>query len=587
MKKSQRLKLLLSHGYFPKELPPPFATAGLSRHIDAIAQNWRAHVVSLPRKAQENIPRPTSPEIFNMARRGHMRRLLSIPNPVNQYYLCESIAANWRRIQHILQKSPYSLTKCEILTGKDRAVETIPFSTLPQHRIRHYCNYMYVMQTDVARFYHAIYTHSIPWALHGKEVAKQNRRRDNPRMFGNEIDFYIRQCQDGQTIGIPVGPDTSRIISEIILSIVDQVVNTGLRDRKHSGFRYIDDMFFCFDNERDAQAGLGLISAALRDFELDFNSSKTEIKPAIQFNEEIWPQLVSRLRISGGGSEQRRSMVAFFTSVIDIAQQYENESIANYALKLSAKTARIEEENWELYEAFLIRLAREHTNTIDVVCKIFCTYAALGYTLTDHVTDFVNNLICDHSPANNHFEVAWALWVARSLNFSIREEAAIHLSNLKNSVCALLSLYLLQRGAIPSGLRTDLWLEGATGKDLYGSRWLLIYEGVVQEWLGDRHTIIVDSDPFFAVLKSHKVKFFDINAFNKLVNIPGSNLRFTGLNDLKKRISLPGNVRVVKQTRFRFDDRYIEQLGNSYPERELFGMGESEDDRPPFADEEI
>jgi hypothetical protein len=587
MKKSQCLKLLLSHGYFPKELPPPFATVSLSRHIDAIAQHWRAHVASLPRRAQENIPSASSPEVFNMARRGHMRRLLSIPNPVNQYYLCDNIAANWRRIQHILNKSPYSLTKCEILAGKDRAVDTIPFSNLPEHRIRHYCNYAYVIQTDVARFYHAIYTHAIPWALHGKEVAKQNRRRDNPRMFGNKLDFYVRQCQDGQTIGIPVGPDTSRIISEIILSMVDQVVNTGLRDRKHSGFRYIDDMFFCFENESDAQAGLGLISASLREFELDLNSSKTLLTPATRFNEEIWPQLVNRLCISGRGSEQRRSIVAFFTEVIEIAQQYENESIANYALKLSAKTSRIEEENWELYESFLIRLAREHTNTIDVVCKIFCTYAALGYTLTNHVTGFVNNLICDHCPANNHFEVAWALWLARSLNLSIREEAAAHLSNLKNSVCALLSLDLLHRGAVQRGLQTDLWLEGASGNDLYRSRWLLIYEGVVQKWLGDRHASIVDSDPFFAVLKSKKVRFFDINAFNKLVNIPGSILRFTGRPDPKQRIALPGNVRVVRQTILRFDERYVEQLGNSYPERRLFGLDDSEDERPPFSDEEF
>ena len=41
-------------------------------------------------------------------------------------------------------------------------------------------------------------------------------------MFGNAIDFFfVRQGQDGQTIGIPVGPDTSRIISELILKLID------------------------------------------------------------------------------------------------------------------------------------------------------------------------------------------------------------------------------------------------------------------------------------------------------------------------------------------------------------------------------
>src|SRR5262249_34968087 len=154
-------------------------------------------------------------------------------------------------------------------------------------------------------------------------------------------------------------------------------------------------------------------------------------------------------------------------------------------------------------------------NTIDVVCKIFCTYAAMGYTLTRNVEEFVNNLIWEHSQANNHFEVAWALWLARSLNLKIKEDPAVQLSNLRNSVCALLSLDLLHRGIVESGLRTDLWLEGANVNDLYSSRWLLLYEGVTQGWLGTGYESMIENDPFFSVLKDNKVRFFDINAFNK------------------------------------------------------------------------
>src|SRR5262245_9751373 len=109
-------------------------------------------------------------------------------------------------------------------------------------------------------------------------------------------------------MGIPVGPDSSRIISEIILANVDQFVQSSLADRKHSGFRYIDDMFFCFNSERDAQAALGFISMGLREFELDVNSAKTQLTAATRFNEDIWPQLVNRLGISGTGSLQKRSL---------------------------------------------------------------------------------------------------------------------------------------------------------------------------------------------------------------------------------------------------------------------------------------
>jgi hypothetical protein len=40
----------------------------------------------------------------------------------------------------------------------------------------------YVLKTDVARFYHSIYTHSIPWVIHGKAAAKKKQRETTARM---------------------------------------------------------------------------------------------------------------------------------------------------------------------------------------------------------------------------------------------------------------------------------------------------------------------------------------------------------------------------------------------------------------------
>ena len=68
-----------------------------------------------------------------------------------------------------------------------------------------------------------------------------NRDSKDAAIFGNRIDALVRSCQDGQTIGIPVGPDTSRVISELMLCAVEAEMPRKLRDRIASGFRYIDD----------------------------------------------------------------------------------------------------------------------------------------------------------------------------------------------------------------------------------------------------------------------------------------------------------------------------------------------------------
>ena len=72
-----------------------------------------------------------------------------------------------------------------------------------------------MLTTDLSRFFPTIYTHSVPWAFHSKSVAKKNK---NPTLkyFGNLLDLALRQAQDGQTIGIPIGPDTSHMIAEAI-----------------------------------------------------------------------------------------------------------------------------------------------------------------------------------------------------------------------------------------------------------------------------------------------------------------------------------------------------------------------------------
>ena len=63
-----------------------------------------------------------------------------------------------------------------------------------------------VVRTDVTQFYSSLYTHSIPWALEGKPAAKQNIGKNTGP---NRLDKALQGMMDGQTMGVPIGPDTS------------------------------------------------------------------------------------------------------------------------------------------------------------------------------------------------------------------------------------------------------------------------------------------------------------------------------------------------------------------------------------------
>ena len=117
----------------------------------------------------------------------------------------------------------------------------------------------------VSRYYSTIYTHTIPWALHSKVRAKVDR---SDKLCGNVIDKCVRNTQDKQTLGIPTGPDTSLIISEIIGTAMDIRLSNELKDIKLNGYRYIDDYYLFFSNWAQAEQATSKIHSTAKHFEL-------------------------------------------------------------------------------------------------------------------------------------------------------------------------------------------------------------------------------------------------------------------------------------------------------------------------------
>src|SRR5262245_46978643 len=111
MSKTKRIEALLCKGYLPRELPPPFATASFKGKSKKILKEFETAKLLLSNKEQENFPFASHPAIFDMARRGHARRLLSIPNPVNQLYLAIEIVEHWDAIVTAIDRSNLSITK--------------------------------------------------------------------------------------------------------------------------------------------------------------------------------------------------------------------------------------------------------------------------------------------------------------------------------------------------------------------------------------------------------------------------------------------------------------------------------------------
>ena len=152
------------------------------------------------------------------------------------------------------------------------------YESYEYHRIEKKFNFL--MRFDISKCFDSIYTHSIAWAVKNKSFAKDNH---NGVSFENKFDEIIRNSNHGETNGIIIGPETSRIFSEIILQRIDIDTISNLKQdgldlgRDYTVKRYVDDYFVFSKKEETCKKVFKKFKENLESYKLHINESKTNI----------------------------------------------------------------------------------------------------------------------------------------------------------------------------------------------------------------------------------------------------------------------------------------------------------------------
>lgn len=151
------------------------------------------------------------------------------------------------------------------------------WSEFEQRTISFSLEYKYMASTDITNCYPSIYTHSIPWALHKKEFAKENREAG---ILGNDIDKLLREMSYGQTNGIPQGSVITDLIAEIILGYSDELLTNKLNQEAPSIvdykiLRYRDDYRIFCNNNNEMDIILKFLTETLAELNFKLNNEKT------------------------------------------------------------------------------------------------------------------------------------------------------------------------------------------------------------------------------------------------------------------------------------------------------------------------
>lgn len=291
LKASHVRKHLLLKGYFPEEqfLPSDFFNSSSLLKIPSTLKLYYTQ-----RVFRENRVKSTTPCIVSFPKTSYAKRSLGVPNAECYLFTVDFISKHWKEIAKTLKLNPrkdlivpYSYPL--FYFGHKRSEISINnFKQFYEFDIRQWAHsYKYLLLADIENFYPSIYTHSIAWAM-------DHRTRDkfDLNIPANQLDVLIRRQNNNKTKGILIGPESSDLVSEIVLRSVDRFVSSNLKTiRKHFiAGRFKDDYIFLANDEDIARKILDKLQDILNSYYyLDINPNKTKIvRNFFEENSKLW-----------------------------------------------------------------------------------------------------------------------------------------------------------------------------------------------------------------------------------------------------------------------------------------------------------
>lgn len=549
------LKNLIERGYFPKELPPPFDTSDLANNLADILLNWNTKFELNTNVNDKSFPvaqlhgeskalykerkkkyrddfiskyNSSRATVYSISKGKLSRRFLQIPNPKHFSILSEKIVSRWADYEAVFRLSDYSQSYPIVETMPDKRSVSTYSKNVADFRnslLKTSIDKFIEVRVDISKFYPTIYTHSVAWALLGKEKAKYYfKEKDNLDTliaggdtdaalykYAESVDIAIRACQERQSIGIPIGPDTSHIVAEIVACRIDNILKSRLSSIDLKACRYYDDYYLYVSSKDEADRTLKCLQLILSEFQLEINESKVKIREfPFAFEDEFTAILYA---FDFKKTNQVNNIKHYFSLIWAFAERNPQKMdwIFKYALRTFEFTSVIvQKKSWKIFENLMIKTALIEPAILDIFTRIFITYNE--YIDTDSkekLNRLVNVIIKNHCPVKHNFEISWALWIAKTFEIEIEEQSANSIIETRDSVSNLILLDLINNSTLVKGYpkMSDIEAE-LKGNILMSENWLLAYEGIKKGWLTPVETNLLDNNLFFKILKDKNVEFY-------------------------------------------------------------------------------
>lgn len=497
--KEHELKFSLLNGFFPEDIPKElFSTKRIFKFLNNdVVADVEKHLSSSSIKA-------TSCFLYSIYKEETERRILSIPHITTYLCLSNFILENINFIYDKIANNSISNSKNIFLPYS----LTESFEEILKKRVWNSIGNKYILSIDISKCYENIYTHSISWGLIGKKEAKiQYSKKESEQSEeykkANKLDEKIRRINNNETKGIPTGPITSRLISELVLAEIDNTLKETMPSLKYN--RFVDDYKFYFLKKEDALQFIPVFQRILHDFKLSINQNKTKI--------DLFPNGIfgENLNLKLNKFDFTKNNISTFINTFMFMHNSGVKGAFKYGMKVLS-SQEIEEEDKDYVLSYLINSLMIFPKISNIIINIFDKNNLITKSNKEQIGLLLNNLLAENIKNHHDEEIFW------NLNFLIKFDIDIDLKYIPQilkreeifSTIIILDYIFTKKISKNQDIECQLKClkNQLKNENIYSDKWLLIYECTFNDWISGLKQIL-NKDKLLKLLFDNKINFYN------------------------------------------------------------------------------
>lgn len=453
---------LLGFGMFAEQIPPLFSS-------EVFFEYCQKHKPKFNTKYADYVT-------YEGNRHNLKSRIFGIPNPFVYYNLCLEIKKSWKNIldyfDAVTKNHNYKLSRVHVrkfenqhyifmMNYKSWKKDDSPETDL-------LIGSKFIFKADISSCFSSIYTHAIPWAVIGKTLSKQmselkklkDRRKQFPQhIWLDELDSKVRNTTNKETTGILIGPHSSNLISEILLTRIDK----ELFEKGYIFVRSIDDYTCYAVSKEEGEKFIFDLNSLLTEYKLKINDGKTDDKTLPQYYEDNW---INRLNVEkpvpsvflnkkklkdgrfkivrkGNGLITYKQLRQYLDLVVSLLEEKSNDlAILKYVIK-TFRAKHLTENAKVLFQRFFLKMAFLYPYLLPSLDKYLFVRFKVDHKIIDR---FSNKCFQDLAEKKNMEGIAYIIFFGIKYNFTIQGVDTNFVVNNSDCIVKTLgALYLKER----------------------------------------------------------------------------------------------------------------------------------------------